>query len=178
MIASRRAVMGLAAAVLVPALLLAVPAPAGLSPQAHRAAALFAAMLVLWVTEAIPIGATALLALVLQPVFGLATLPTAFGNFISPVFFFVMVMFFIAHGFTVTGLDRRLAYWLLARSGGSTRRTLLLLMVGTAALSTVVSDVPCCALFMAIALGIFEKAGLEPGASPFARSVMIGIPIA
>jgi sodium-dependent dicarboxylate transporter 2/3/5 len=177
MISSRRALMGLAVAVLVPAALLALPTPEGLSLQGHRTAALFAAMLLLWVTEALPIGITALLAVVLQTVTGLAPLPAAFTAFISPVFFFVLVMFIIAQAFSTTGLDRRLAYWLLAKSGGSTRRTLLLFMVGTAALSTIVSDVPTCAVFMAIALGVFDKMGLKPG-SPFARSLMIGIPIA
>ena len=94
------------------------------------------------------------------------------------VFFFVLVMFVIAQVFTNTGLDRRFAYWLLAKAGGSTRRTVLLFMVGTAALSTVVSDVPCCAVFMAVALGLFDKMGLQAGTSHFAKCLMIGIPIA
>ena len=61
---------------------------------------------------------------------------------------------------------------------GALQFGLLLFMIGTAALSTVVSDVPCCAVFMAVALGLFERMGLTPGTSNFARSVMIGIPIA
>jgi sodium-dependent dicarboxylate transporter 2/3/5 len=44
--------------------------------------------------------------------------------------------------------------------------------------STVVSDVACAALFMAVALGLFDKMGLAPGRSEFARGVMIGVPIA
>jgi sodium-dependent dicarboxylate transporter 2/3/5 len=178
MSASRRALLGLAPAVVLPAALLALPTPEGLSLQGHRTAVLFAAMLLLWVTEALPIGITALLAVVLQAVAGLAALPAAFGAFISPVFFFVLVMFVIAQAFSTTGLDRRLAYWLLARSRGSTRQTVLLFMIGTATLSTIVSDVPTCAVFMAIALGLFDKMGLAPGRSQFARSLMIGIPIA
>jgi sodium-dependent dicarboxylate transporter 2/3/5 len=38
------------------------------------------------------------------------------------------------------------------------------------------SDVPACAIFMAIGLGIIEKTGLKPGSS-FAKALMIGIPI-
>ena len=129
-------------------------------------------------TEAIPTAVTALLAVVLQPVIGVAPLPAAFSNFVSPVFFFVMVMFVIAQAFTNAGLDRRFACWLLARANGSARRTVLLFMVGTGALSTVVSDVPCAAVFMAVALGLFDKMGLVPGQSRFAKAVMIGIPIA
>jgi sodium-dependent dicarboxylate transporter 2/3/5 len=115
---------------------------------------------------------------VLQPVIGVAPLSSAFSNFVSPVFFFVMVMFVIAQAFTNAGLDRRFACWLLARANGSARRTVLLIMVGTGALSTVVSDVPCAAVFMAVALGLFDKMGLVPGQSRFAKAVMIGIPIA
>lgn len=168
----------LVAALAVGALLLAAPAPAGVSAAAPRAAALMVTALILWVTEAIPIAVTALLVLVLQPVLGLAPLGAAFTAFMSPVFFFVLVMFVIAHAMTTSGLDRRFACWLLARADGSTDRTVTLLMAGTAALSTVVSDVPCTAVFMAVALGLFDRMGLKPGESQFARGVMIGIPIA
>ena len=167
-----------AAAIVVGAVILAAPAAASLPPAAQRVAAIFAVCLILWVTEAVPIAVTALLAIVLQPLFGVSPLPAAATAFISPVFFFVLVMFVIAQVFTNTGLDRRFAYWLLAKAGGSTRRTVLLFMVGTAALSTVVSDVPCCAVFMAVALGLFDKMGLQAGTSHFAKCLMIGIPIA
>jgi solute carrier family 13 (sodium-dependent dicarboxylate transporter), member 2/3/5 len=40
------------------------------------------------------------------------------------------------------------------------------------------ADVPCCAIFMAIALELLRKLGLPPGASRFGKAVMIGIPIA
>jgi sodium-dependent dicarboxylate transporter 2/3/5 len=166
------------AALALGALLLALPTPSGLPPAGHRAAVLFAVALVLWVTEALPIAITAVLTLVAQPMLGIAPLGTAFTSFISPVFFFVLVMFVIAQAVTTTGLARRFAYWLLAKADGSAERTLMMIMIGTAALSTVVSDVPCAAIFMAVALGLFEKMGLEPGRSRFAISIMIGIPIA
>jgi sodium-dependent dicarboxylate transporter 2/3/5 len=139
---------------------------------------LFAVALVLWVTEALPIAITAVLTLVAQPMLGLAPLGGAFTSFMSPVFFFVLVMFVIAQAVTTTGLARRFAFWLLAKADGSAERTLMMIMIGTATLSTVVSDVPCAAIFMAVALGLFEKMGLEPGRSRFAASIMIGIPVA
>ena len=81
----------------------------------------FDGVLVLWATEALPIAVTALLALALQPLFGLTSLvsgrpPTpgaVFGavaaNFMSSVFFFVLVRFAIAHAWVKTGLARRSA---------------------------------------------------------------------
>jgi len=175
--ASRAARRALLAAVVVGVLLATVPWPGGLPPAAQRAGALLIVALILWVSEAIPIAVTALLVLVLQPMLGLAPLGAAFASFMSPVFFFVLAMFVLTHAMAVSGLDRRFAGWLLARADGSTHRTLTLLMVGTAAVSTIISDVPAAAVFMVAALGLFDRMGLTPG-SQFARGVMIGIPMA
>jgi len=175
---TRTAVIAILAAVAVAALVLILPRPVQLPPEGQRLAALFVLMLILWTTEAIPIAVTSLLALALQPIFRVATLQTAFTSFISTVFFFVIAMFCIAQAFISSGLDRRFALWLLSRAGTDSRRVLLAFLVGTATISTIVSDVPCAALFMAIALGLFERMGIRPGESSFAKAVMMGIPIA
>jgi sodium-dependent dicarboxylate transporter 2/3/5 len=175
---TRSRLAGLAAAVVLPALLILAPTPEGLAPEGQRMAALFLAALVLWTTEAIPIAATSLLVLVLQPLLGVADLRTAFVASMSPVFFFVLAMFCISTAFSTTRLDRRFALSLLTRAGTDSRRVLLAFMVGTAAISTIMSDVPACAIFMSIALGLFAENGIEPGRSSFGRAVMIGIPIA
>ena len=171
-------IIGLTSAIVVALLVLGLPEPDGLAPEGKRMAAVFAVILILWVTEPIPVAVTALLAVALQPVFHVAELPTAFGAFISPVFFFVLAMFVIAQSFISSGLDRRFALWLLSKAGTDSRRVVLVFMVGTSLLSTVMSDVPACAIFMAIALGLFEKMELTPGRSQFGKVLMIGIPIA
>jgi sodium-dependent dicarboxylate transporter 2/3/5 len=169
---------GLALAVLVALVVIGAPGPETLAPEGQRMAAIFAVVLVLWVTEAIPVAVTALLAVVLQPIFRVAELPAAFGAFISPVFFFVLAMFIIAQAFISAGLDRRFALWLLAKAGTDSRRVVLVFMGGTGLISTVMSDVPATAIFMAVAAGLFAKMGLAPGRSSFAKAVMIGIPFA
>ena len=176
--ASLKAVLGIGAAIAGAAIVVTLPAASGLTVEAQRLGALFILCLILWVTEAIPIAVTSLAALVLQPIFGVATLQAAFAGFISTVFFFVIAMFCIAQAFITSGLDRRFALWLLARAGTDSRRVLFAFLAGTAAVSTIVSDVPCTAIFMAIALGVFERTGLRPGESRFAKAVMMGIPIA
>jgi len=158
--------------------LLTLPPPGGLDPAGYRTAVLFVVALLLWVTEALPIGVTALLVLVLQPVFGIANIRTAFGTFMSPVFFFVFAMFCIALVIVGSGLDRRFALWLLAKAGTDSRRVVFAFMAGTAGLSTIMSDVPACAIFMALALGVLTKAGISPGRSAFGKALMIGIPMA
>lgn len=157
-------------------LVLLLPAPAGLSPAGQRTAALFVGVLILWATEALPIGVTSLLALVFQPLLALAPLGAALGNFMSPVFFFVLVMFIIALAWVKTGLARRFAWWMLSKAGTDAKRAVYVFVLGSGILSMIVSDVPAAAIFMAIALGIFGRLGLTPGSS-FGKAVMLGIPI-
>jgi sodium-dependent dicarboxylate transporter 2/3/5 len=175
---ARRSTFALAGAALLVGLILLSPEPEGLPPAGKRTAALFAASVLLWATEAIPIGVTALLAIALQPILQVADPRTAFGGIASPVFFFVLAMFCIAGAITGSKLDRRFAFYLLDRAGGSSRRVVTALMVGTAAISTIMSDVPACAVFMAIGVGVLERLRVEPGSSAMGKAVMIGIPIA
>lgn len=170
--------IGAILAIVLPALILSVPAIPGLPLQGQRTAAVFLGCLILWVTEPIPIPVTALLALIAQALFGIAKLPVAFANFMSPVFFFVLVMFVISQALITTGLDRRFALWLVARAGTSTRRITLAFMVGCGFLSCIMSDVPSCAIFMVIALPFFDKLNLPVGGSNWAKATMMGIPIA
>lgn len=167
---------GTLAALAVGALVLLLPGPEGLGPEAQRTAALFAAALVLWATEALPIAITSLLTLAFQPLLGLTPLGPALGNFMSPVFFFVLVMFLIAYAWVKTGLAKRFAWWMLSKAGTDSRRAIYVFVIGSGLVSMVVSDVPASAIFMAIALGIFANLRLEPG-SNFARAAMLGIPI-
>ena len=171
-----RQLFGLIAGFAAMALVLVMPTPGGLSAPGQRMAALFILILVLWSTEALPIAITSLLALVFQPILGLNTLNAAFTNFIGPVFFFVLVMFIIAHAWVKTGLAHRFALTLISKAGTDARRVVYAFVIGTGMVSLTVSDVPTCAIFMAVALGLFERLELKVGESRFAKAVMLGIP--
>jgi sodium-dependent dicarboxylate transporter 2/3/5 len=172
----RFAYAGIVGALIAAFAIIFAPTPAGLSLAGQHMAALFAVALILWVTEALPIAVTAVLVLMLQPMFGVADIGTAFSSFVSPVFFFVLVMFLIAQAFSSTGLAHRFALWLLSVGGTETKRVIRVFVIGPGIISMIMSDVPACAVFMAIALGIFNERGLNPG-SRFAKALMIGIPV-
>ena len=157
---------------------LVLPVSDSLTTEGHRLLALSVACLVLWVTEALPIPVTSILAVAGQALVGAATIRQATNNFISPVFFFVLAMFLFAAVVRQTGLDNRFACWLLTKSGNNTRKVVLAFMVGTATMSTVMSDVPACAIWMALAMGIFQRENLQPGSSNFGKVLMMGISIA
>jgi sodium-dependent dicarboxylate transporter 2/3/5 len=171
------AIPGIIGSIAVALIILGMPTPDGLSVEGQRMAALFAVALILFVTEAIPIAVTSVLVLMLQPVMGVtANIREAFNSWVSPVFFFVLVMFVIAQAVSVTGLARRFALWLLSMAGNDSRRVIMVFVIGTGLISLIMSDVPACAIFMAIGLGIIDKMGLQPGSS-FAKALMVGIPI-
>ena len=159
-------------------LILFLPVADSLSSEGHRLMALTVACLILWVTEALPIPVTSILAIGGQALVGSATLRQASSNFISPVFFFVLAMFVFAAVVRETKLDSRFAQWLLSKSGTNTRKILLAFMIGTAVVSSVMSDVPACALWMALGLGILQQENLKPGSSNFGKVLMLGITIA
>jgi len=174
---NKYAILGIAASILVAAIILMLPAPEGLSAQGQRMAALFAVALILFVTEAIPIAVTSVLVLLLQPLMGVTeNIRDAFNSWVSPVLFFVLVMFIIAQAVSVTGLARRFGLWLLVRAGTDSRRVVMVFVIGTGIMSLIMSDVPACAIFMAMGLGIIDRMNLNPGSS-FAKALMIGIPI-
>ena len=104
------AVPGVFASILVGVIVLMLPTPEALSPEGHRMAALFAVALILFVTEAIPIAMTSVLVLMLQPMMGITdTIQQAFAAWLTPVFFFVLVMFVVAQAVSVTGLAKLFA---------------------------------------------------------------------
>lgn len=174
---NRYAIGGIIASILVAFLILLLPRPEGLSIEGQRMAALFAVALILFVTESIPIAVTSILVLMLQPIMGItANIRDAFNSWVTPVLFFILVMFIIAQAVTATGLARRFALFLLARAGTDSCRVIMIFVIGTGILSLIMSDVPACAIFMAMGLEIIAKMNLKPGSS-FAKALMLGIPI-
>jgi sodium-dependent dicarboxylate transporter 2/3/5 len=171
-----RAGVGLAALVVLITWLL--PAPEGLTPGGKNLIGLFAVALILWVTEGVPIAVTSFLVIVLQWMLQIAPPPAAIAGFMTPVFFFVLTMFCIAEVVVGSGLARRFAVLLLMRSGQDSRRVVLAFMVGTAVISSVMSDVPAAAIWMSMALPLLVRMNAVPGKSAFAKALMIGIPFA
>ena len=176
-VASRKEIIGLLGAIAGFVVVLLLPTPEALGGAGQRMAALFVLIIVLWSTEAIPIAIASLLAIVLQPILSLTDINTAIANFINFVFFFVLIMFIIAHAWLKTGLAHRFALTLISISGTESRRVIYVFTIGTGLMSMFVSDVPTCAVFMAVAIGMFDRLKLEPGKSQFAKGLMLAIPL-
>ncbi len=92
-------------------------APLGLGVEAHRLAAIMGAVVVLWVTEAIPMAMTAFLGVAGAVALGVAPAPVAFAPFADPLIFLFIGTFMLAQAIFFHGLDRRFAFAILSLPG-------------------------------------------------------------
>jgi sodium-dependent dicarboxylate transporter 2/3/5 len=154
-------------AVLAPAmfvLILALPM-VGLSLPAHRLAAVLAVVVVLWVTEALPLPVTALLGAAACVVLGVAPAKEVFAPFADPLMFLFIGAFILARAIFLHGLDRRLAYAVLGLPWVGARPSRILFAFGavTAMISAWISNTATTAMMFGIGLSILT-ALRAPGA--------------
>ncbi len=135
-------------------LMLIVPAPEGMPLLAWRTAALTLLMAIWWMTEALPLTATALLPFLLLPVLGVMETGKVAGAYFSPILFLVLGGAFVALAIERTGLHRRLALAILGRSSGTPGSLLMAFMVATAVISMIVSNTATALIMMPIAVAI------------------------
>lgn len=158
---SRRTLVGLGLAGAGALAVLAVPAPS-LTPEAHRLGAIWVAIVVLWISEALPLPVTALLAPTAAILAGVAAPREAFAAFGDPVLFLLLGSFLLARAFEVTGLGRRLALRLLTLPGVAGRPLVILPLYGLLCftISMWTSNTATAALMLPIGLSVL--AALEP----------------
>ena len=152
-----RKLVGFIAAPTVFAVLLVLPIPA-LTPQAHRLAAVMATVIVLWLTEALPMPATALLGAAACVVLRVAPARDVFAPFADPLMFLFIGGFILARAIFLYGLDRRLAFAVLSIRGVGAKPTHIMFAFGavTAFISAWVSNTATTAMMFAIGLSILH----------------------
>jgi sodium-dependent dicarboxylate transporter 2/3/5 len=135
--------------------LLALPL-AGLSPAAHRLAAVMAAVIVLWVTEALPLPVTALLGAAASVALDVAPAKEVFAPFADPLMFLFIGAFILARGIFLHQLDRRVAYAVLSLPwvGARPARILVAFGAATALISAWISNTATTAMMFGIGLSI------------------------
>ena len=152
-----RSRIGLILGLVLLVLMLILPAPDGLSDRAMRAGGVTLLMACWWMTEAIPISATALVPLAIFPLLGILDAKTTAVNYGHNYVLMLLAGFFIAKAFESHGLHRRIALVLINRIGTSRRRIVLSFMVATALLSMWIANVAGTLLMLPIALAVATK---------------------
>jgi sodium-dependent dicarboxylate transporter 2/3/5 len=132
-----------------------------LSPEARALAAIVVGVVVLWVTEALPLAVTALLGAVACVLAGVAPAAEVFRPFADPLIFLFVGSFLLSEAIRIHGLDRRLAFSVLAVPWVDGRPSRILAAVaGVCALvSGFISNTCTAAMMTAIVSGILVAIG-------------------
>lgn len=176
---SSRGRLGLIAGPVVFAVLLALPAPAGLDPAGWRIAACGALMAILWITEAIPIPATGLLPLALFPLLGAGAMDEVAAPYANPIVFLFLGGFLLAAAMERCGLHRRMALAIIGRVGTAPRRLVAGFMASAAFLSMWISNTASTLLLLPIGVSILEledrARGERDGAGDLAPALLAAL---
>jgi solute carrier family 13 (sodium-dependent dicarboxylate transporter), member 2/3/5 len=165
---------GLAVAAAAFAAIFLAPFP-GLTPEAHRLAAVMAGVVVLWVSEAIPLPATALLGVATAVALGVAPARAAFAPFADPLMFLFIGAFILARAIFLHGLNRRVAYAVLSLPwvGTSAGRILFAFGAVTALISGWISNTATTAMMFGIGISILGAMGDDVRRSVFGTALML-----
>lgn len=156
----------------------AVPPPDGLSAGGWWTVACAMLMAVWWITEAIPIPATALFPLALFPLLGIASIRDTASPYANPVIFLFLGGFLIAAALERCGLHRRIALTILRMVGTTAPALVGGFMTATAFISMWVSNTATVVMMLPTAMSVIAIAEREMNADDgkkFGKALMLAL---
>jgi len=152
-----------------------------LSAEGHHLAAVMAAVVVLWITEALPMPVTALTGAAACVVLRVAPAKAVFAPFADPIMFLFIGSFILARAIFLHRLDRRLAFCVLSSRAVGARPGRVLFAFGavTAFISAWISNTATTAMMFAIGMSILgflfdhERAGGPAVSRRYATGLML-----
>lgn len=156
--------------------ILLAPTPDGLTEEGKRSLAVMALAVVLWATEALPIGVTGMLGLLLLVLIkAVSDIEAALYGFSQPVPYFLIGILTLGLAVNRSGLAERLAFYLVRLAGGNPARLYVQMLVSFAALTFAL---PSASTRGAILVHVYEqvmKTWRIPRESPLNRAVMMAM---
>lgn len=132
--------------------MLAMPAPEGLSDAGWRVAAVTVLIGCWWFTEAVPVTLTGSLPFLALPLLGVAKADAVAGLYMSPVLFLILGGSLIGLSFEKWNLHRRVALFVVSRASPEPRALLLAIMGVTAFVSMWVNNSATTVMMLPIAM--------------------------
>ncbi|MEJ2078471.1 MAG: SLC13 family permease [Acidobacteriota bacterium] len=180
---SKRRTIGLFLGPLLFVIWLLVPAPADMPAAGWRVAAVAALMAVWWITEAIPIAATALVPIALFPILRVMPSAEVTVSYANHLIYLFLGGFLIAVTIERWNLHRRIALLTIRLIGSSPNRIILGFMLATAGLSMWISNTATAMMMLPIGLAVIQQASRMLGRSDdsetssfrFGTALMLGI---
>jgi len=168
---------GLFSGIAILIIILLLPVPAGMSVGARNAAAVTILMAIWWITEAIPIYATAFLPMALFPLLKILPAGETAINYGHDFVIMMISGFFLAKAIEAQNLHKRIALVLIKTLGTSRPLILMSIMIATAFLSMWIANVTAALLMLPIGLALIskEEESLGNSNSRFGTALMLGI---
>ncbi len=162
--------------VAVAALLLLVPVKADFTPEVRFTAAIGLLMALLWLTEAVPMGLTALIPLIAFPLTGVSSMEEIAAPYANSAVFLFLGGFLVAATFERWGLHRRMAFFALRNVGTEPRRIVFAVILVTAFLSMWMSNTATTLIAVAIVGGLgATREKLEGAGGRVAEATLLGV---
>lgn len=154
--------------------------PVGLSNEGVALLAITTLIATWWITEAIPIAATALLPLLLFPLTGVLSIKETSIAYSDPMVLLYMGGFMIAVSIEKWNLHKRIALNIIAFMGTDLKRIILGFMIATAFLSMWISNTATSLMMLPIAVAVISQLGNQSPDKSLAevtigRALMLGI---
>lgn len=146
--------------------ILLIPTPDEVRPEAMHVLAVAALMATWWVTEAIPIPATALLPIFLFPALGVMSGSEVTQPYADHLIYLFLGGFLIAVTIEKWNLHRRIALHTIQLVGITPNRIILGFMLATAALSMWISNTAATMMMLTISLAVLKQVVHEIDAEP------------
>ncbi len=143
-------------------LILILPAPTGMTPEAQRMAAVAALMATWWISEAIAIAMTSLLPLVLFPVLGILPSARVAPHYTDHIIFLFFGGFVVALTIQRWNLHKRIALHTISVVGTNPERLMLGFMIATAFLSMWMSNTACAMMMFPIGMAVVLQLAGQP----------------
>jgi len=160
-ISIQRETVGFWTGCLVFGVMLSLPAPEGLSFEGWRTSAVAALMAVWWISEAIPIAATALVPVVMFPLLGVSGIESTLQPYAHPLIFLFMGGFIIAIAMEKWDLHRRIALNIVSFVGTKPTSIIMGFIIASAFLSMWVSNTATALMMLPIALSVLKLVDRE-----------------
>jgi sodium-dependent dicarboxylate transporter 2/3/5 len=155
--------------------------PFGVAPEAGKVLAVGGLMITLWLTEAMPMAAVALIPLVLFPLLRIAPIDVTASSFANPVIFLFMGGFMIGLAIEKWNLHRRIALNIVRITGTSGNRIVLGFILATGGISMWLSNTATTMMMFPIALSVIQVLDEKKPAGRmdnFALTLMLSIAFA
>src|SRR5579863_277750 len=133
-------------------LLLSLPVPRGLSVPGLRTLSLVATTFLLFLTEAVPLPAVALLIAIFEVFLGLGKLTTVAQSFMNDSVFFIMGSLMLAVALVKQNFDKRIALAILRLTGPRIDRIVLGLVAVSALIASVIGEHTVAAMMLPVAV--------------------------